>query len=220
MKKILILSFTVLLIVSLATACAPKSTPEAESMPETTVATDATEPTTMPTEMNDSSTEDMPEYFVYTANEGDATVSVINMSTMKVDATVSVGEGPHNVQTTPDGKYVYVVENKNGTISGIDTMNNSIAKTINLGVGPSHIVFSEDSSKAYVTVAEMEEDAGMDMSAEKTLGNVYVVDLQSDSIITKVPVAVMPHGLRLSTDVYFFNPKSCRKQNMWRIYST
>lgn len=146
----------------------------------------------------------MPGYRIYTANEDEATVSVIDSATMQVVQTVPVGQGPHNVQVSPDGQYVFVVESNSNTLSAINTTTNIVTNTFAVGQGAAHVVISPDFSKAYVTVAEMIEDAGMDMSGNQTSGNVYVIDLQSGNLAAKIPVGRMPHGLRLSDDGVLF----------------
>ena len=46
--------------------------------------------------------------FVYVANQGSDTVSVIATATNTETATVQVGHGPAGVAVTPNGAFVYV----------------------------------------------------------------------------------------------------------------
>ena len=53
------------------------------------------------------------------ANHGSGTVSVIQISTNTVTATVTVGTDPYGVAITPDGNYAYVTNYGSDTVSVI-----------------------------------------------------------------------------------------------------
>ena len=206
MKRYLALMLIVMLMVGVLAACQPK--PEAP-MPDTNQPNQ--------NESMEEQMEEMPEYYIYTANEDEASVSIINMATMKVENTIPVGLNPHNVQVTPDGKFVFVVEGKSNTISAIDTTTGKSGNTIKVGEGPSHIVFSPDSKTAYVTVAEMAEVEGMNMADDLVNGNVYVIDIEKGSITAKIPVGKMPHGLRMSPDNKYVAVANTESDNVSKV---
>lgn len=60
-----------------------------------------------------------------TTNKGDASISIIDPVTMKVTGKVPVGDGPHEVVLSPDGKTAYVsnygAQTPGSSISVIDT---------------------------------------------------------------------------------------------------
>ena len=64
------------------------------------------------------------------------TLSVIDMATNKVTATIPVGIGPTGVAVTPDGSKVYVINYISNTISVIDTSTNKVTATMSVGHGP------------------------------------------------------------------------------------
>ncbi|MCD2158289.1 YncE family protein, partial [Rhodococcus cerastii] len=57
----------------------------------------------------------------YTANAGNASVSVIDTATNTVTATVGVGTGPYGVAVAPDGARAYTANAGNASVSVIDT---------------------------------------------------------------------------------------------------
>ena len=156
MKKYLALLIVIVLSIGVLAACQPKAqAPMQDNMNQPPANQPAAQQGSMEEQMGE-----MPQYYIYTANEDEASVSILNMATMKVENTIPVGMGPHNVQATPDGKFVFVVENKSNTISAIEAATGKVVNTIKTGEAPSHIVFSPDSKTAYVTVAEMKEAEG------------------------------------------------------------
>ena len=67
--------------------------------------------------------------FAYVTNSGANTVSVIDIPTNKVVATVPVGFFPSGVAVTPDGKHVYVANFQSNNVSVIDTAANTVVGT-------------------------------------------------------------------------------------------
>ncbi len=57
--------------------------------------------------------------FVYVANNGSNTVSVIRTSDNSVVATVTVGDGPQGICSLPSGEYVYVTNTLDDNVSVI-----------------------------------------------------------------------------------------------------
>ena len=147
---------------------------------------------------------------VYVADEGADTVSVIDAASFKKIGSIPVGQGPHNVQLTPDGKWVWVTNNgepakaaeamraekmpksEHGAMAGagavwaIDTATGTVAAKVPVGMHPAHVVVASDGRTAYVT-------NGGD-------NNVSVVDTVARRVIGVVPVGASPHGLRISPD--------------------
>ena len=81
--------------------------------------------------------------FAYVTNSGANTVSVIDIPTNKVVATVPVGFFPSGVAVTPDGKHVYVANFQSSNVSVIDTAANTVVGTpIPVGNGPIAVAIS------------------------------------------------------------------------------
>src|SRR4249919_3779231 len=72
----------------------------------------------------------------YVSNQIDGTVSVIDISTGAVSATIPVGNSPIGVSITPDGRHIYVANFGDGTVSMINTETNAVSAIIAAGRGP------------------------------------------------------------------------------------
>ena len=72
----------------------------------------------------------------YVANNGDGTVSVLNLSTgAPPRGLIPVESGPVDVAITPDGAFAYVTNSGSDSVSVISTASNSVVATISLAVG-------------------------------------------------------------------------------------
>jgi YVTN family beta-propeller protein len=90
-------------------------------------------------------------------NKAQASVSLLNPSTGTTDALISVGNGPHEAEVSPDGT-IAVVCNYGGqthgnTLSVINIQRQRVTKTIDLNNNqrPHGIAFSSDGQHIYVT---------------------------------------------------------------------
>src|SRR4051812_13101162 len=68
----------------------------------------------------------------YVSNNGDNTVSVIDLVNQKVVATIAVGAAPRGTALDPTGATLFVANQSDGTLSVIDTGKNSVTGTISL----------------------------------------------------------------------------------------
>ncbi len=146
--------------------------------------------------------------FVYTANEGENSISAVDLSTGQVK-TVPVRITPHNVQISRDGRRLLVVGMLAGTkmskghsdaekrspeamqrgrllIFDAATMNTDGAADIEVGREPAHVIIDPQGKLAYVTNAE-----------DDTLS---VVDVAQQKIVGEIKTGKSPHGLRMSPD--------------------
>jgi len=132
---------------------------------------------------------------IYVADQASNQVTVIDGTTFEVIKAVSVGDRPHNVNHTPDGRFV-LVTNKNVNIdqppllSTIRTDTDEVVATIE-GIGEriEHVV-APTNDRAYVT-----EDLGENA--------VVVIDLKNQRILSRTGVGTKPHGLWPTPDGRF-----------------
>jgi len=156
---------------------------------------------------------------VYVANEGANMVSVHDVVSLEKLASIPVGQAPHNVQVSPDGRSAWVTNNgepgpvtgdakhqgsdhgahgaKTGAVWIIDTSTNAVVAKVSVGTHPAHVVVTPDGSLAYVT-------NGGDNS-------VSVIDTSARKLVAIIAVGQFPHGIRVSPngkEVYVANMKS------------
>lgn len=124
--------------------------------------------------------------YAYITNSADNTVSVINVNTSAIIATIPVGAFPLGVSTSPDGSKAYIINGSDGSVSVINTTDNTVT-TIN-GVGTSifGVTNSPDGSRVYIT------DQSNDV--------VIVINTVNNSIVATIPVESHPGGLVISPD--------------------
>lgn len=91
------------------------------------------------------------------ANKSEATLSLVDVETKAVRATLPTGEGPHEVAVSPDGR-IAVVANYGGasggsTLTVIDLPGRRVARTLELAPHrrPHGIVFTADGARLLVT---------------------------------------------------------------------
>jgi len=118
-----------------------------------------------------------------------STVSVVDLATNTVTATVLVEGGTTMAAASPDGTTVYVVLQDAGAIAVFDTATNTVTNTITVGTLPSGVAFTPDGSKAYVPNGESSD--------------ISVIDTASQTVSATIPspegsfpfsVAVSPNG--------------------------
>ncbi len=130
----------------------------------------------------------------YITNQLDNTVSVINIATNTVTATIPVGNHPVGVSVSPDGTKAYIANEFGPSISVINTATNTVSATISVSGAPYGIVVSPDGSKVYV--------------ANVSANSVNVINTVSNIVSTTIPVGLSPEGIAVSpdgTNVYVAN---------------
>ena len=130
----------------------------------------------------------------YITNYGGSSVSVINVCTNTVSATIAVGALPNCVSVSPDGSKVYVTNANGNTVSVINTATNTVSATIVVGKTPEGISVSPDGSKVYV--------------ANVGSNTVSVIDTATNTVSATITVGDYPQGVSVSPDgskVYITN---------------
>ena len=132
----------------------------------------------------------------YLANEPSA-VSVIDVETNGVIATIPVGTTPYGVSVSRDGSRVYVGNQASNNVSVINTATNKVIATVPVGGEPAGVVVSPDGSKVYV--------------ANFSAGTVSVINTATNTVIATVTTEMEPYGISISPDgrmVYVANQHS------------
>jgi YVTN family beta-propeller protein len=136
--------------------------------------------------------------FAYVTNNGDGSVSKIDLGNYSVTATIPVGSNPIGIIVSPDGSKVYAVNNSSGTVSVISAADNTNIITVAVGIHPFGAAVNPAGTFVYVT-----NSGGNSLSIIKTADN--SVTTKSDfHLATPSGVAVNPAG----TLVYITNYSS------------
>jgi YVTN family beta-propeller protein len=89
---------------------------------------------------------------LYAANRGlfSNTVSIINTSSNQVVGEITIGNNPHSVAMSADGKRAFVSNTDSHSVSVIDTDQNATVGTIPTGQFPSGVALSSDGTRLFV----------------------------------------------------------------------
>ena len=107
--------------------------------------------------------------FAYVTNSGSNTVSVLDLGSMKVIATLPTGNNPTGVTASPTKDEIYVVNTDSGTVSVIDAVSNRIAGSISVGKTPYTISVTSDGKLGWVANAGSNTVTAIDLDAHRAL---------------------------------------------------
>ena len=131
--------------------------------------------------------------YILTGIDSD-TVSVIDIATNNVTATLNVGDSSSGIAVSPDGTKVYVTNCDSNNVSVIDTATNKVTATVPVGRYPAGVAVTPNGKKVYV--------------ANHYSNNVYVIDTATNKVTATVPVGRYPAGVAVNkagTKVYVGN---------------
>ncbi|PVU69576.1 hypothetical protein DDW06_02965 [Sulfolobales archaeon SCGC AB-777_K20] len=119
--------------------------------------------------------------YIYVADVGSGTVSVINGANNSVIAKIPVGTEPWGIAYDPSNGYIYVTNYGSDTVSVINGATNTVMATIPVESGPWGIAY--DPSNGYIYVANWGS------------GTVSVINGANNSVIATIPVGSWPEGV-------------------------
>jgi YVTN family beta-propeller protein len=144
----------------------------------------------------------------YVANSASNDVSVLDLENKKVIATIPVGAAPGLARVSPDGNTVVVSNRAADSVSIIDAQKLTVRATISVCSQPTDIAIVPESKKAFIvcaTRADISRAAPTTGKKQATptddgLGQVAVVDLTTDKLLTLLDVGKTPVHLAMKPD--------------------
>ena len=133
---------------------------------------------------------------VWAGSNTEGTISVVDVATWRVAATISVGERPYRVSFTPDGKTAIASLTSSSRVRLYDATTRAELATITIpgtsgastlangGAQPVGIAYSSDSRFAYV--------------ACQGINAVAVIDLRERTLVKTVPVGPGPDAVAIA----------------------
>lgn len=123
----------------------------------------------------------------YVPNEDTNDVSVVDLNTLEVQKSLSVGKKPTHTTLSPDGKWLYVVNSSGASVSAISTETDEVAaKLIMVGDDPQGILFSPDSRWAFVV--------------NKGSNSISVINVEKHDVAGTIKVGSSPEVAALTPD--------------------
>ncbi|MBK8921482.1 MAG: gliding motility-associated C-terminal domain-containing protein [Saprospirales bacterium] len=121
----------------------------------------------------------------YITNNTSNTVSMVELGTNTIAATIPVANSPIGVSVNPDGSRVYISHESN-IVSVIDAASNTVLTTVSVGGNPFGLVVSPDGSKVYVT--------------NGTVNNIAVIDAATNTVSATIPLGAITRGITCHPD--------------------
>jgi YVTN family beta-propeller protein len=121
---------------------------------------------------------------IYVANEFSNTVSIIDGSTDKVDATIKVGSFPYGIDVNPLNNRIYTSNRGSGTVSVIDGSTN--IQIANTSVGKSPIGVAVNPSTSLIYVINIESNT------------VSIIDGITNNVSMTIKVGNIPYGVAIN----------------------
>lgn len=125
--------------------------------------------------------------FAYVTNLSSNDVSVIDMATNTVVATIPVGEWPEGIGITPNAAFAYVVNGASGTVSVIQTAINTVVATIPVG--------SIGTTNGINSAAKVTPDGAFVYMTNYLANEVSVIATTTNTVVATVP---MPNPICLA----------------------
>ena len=114
---------------------------------------------------------------VWASNSGDGTVSIIDVASKKVVATVDLKTKRTNrLKFTPDGKLVLISDDEGGEVVFVDTATRKERKRLKVGQGPEGTLVQPDGAKAYVSLSRDNAVAVIDLKTLEVGGKIENVN--------------------------------------------
>ena len=122
--------------------------------------------------------------YAYITNADDASVSVIDLNTRMITATLHTGTTPIYVAVSPDGSTVYISNFYSNDITVIDAPYSFPQPSIKVGANPAGLAVTPDGTELY--------------SCNST--NVSVINIATRQIITNITIGQYPDFVTFSPD--------------------
>ena len=110
----------------------------------------------------------------FVTNAADDTLSVIDLASREVIASVDTGDYPHGLRPSPDGRVVWVANVNSGNVSVIDISTLKEVSRIDVGTTPVQVGFIPDGSRAYVSLRDENRVAVIDTKTQAVIATVEV----------------------------------------------
>jgi YVTN family beta-propeller protein len=124
--------------------------------------------------------------FAYITNSASNSVSVIDVATNTVIATIPVGSEPYGVAVSPDGARVYVTNFGSNDVSVISTATNTVTGTVMVGRKPRGVAVTPDSAHIYV--------------GNRDDSTVSVISASTNTVTATITVGSSPSGVAVTPD--------------------
>jgi YVTN family beta-propeller protein len=122
--------------------------------------------------------------FAFVTDAGLSQVHKVDLAQKAVVASLSVGKHPTQAPVHPTQPFLYIPCMESDTVYKVDINAWKVEKIIPTGKGPHGIAYTADGRYAYVS-----------LTLEQPTGRVAVIDTETDTVQTTIPVDKAPQGI-------------------------
>jgi len=122
---------------------------------------------------------------IFVTNERDDTVSVINGSTLEVEATIEIGDRPRGIGISPDGNEIYVAVSEENKIKVINPETLKVMRDFESGSDPETFAVHPNGN-LYIS------------NEDQALASAF--DPKTGELIAEIKVGLEPEGVAISPD--------------------
>jgi YVTN family beta-propeller protein len=108
----------------------------------------------------------------YVANVMSNDISIIDMKTMKIIATIPVGKMPNEVEPSKDDKYLYVANVSNGMVSKVDILKGKEITTMKIGEGTHGLAISPKGKYLFASNRSSNDLIKLNLNTNEIVGRV------------------------------------------------
>ena len=132
----------------------------------------------------------------YVTTSASDSLVAIDCASRQIARRVRTGKRPLLPRVTPDGKTVAVVNRDDATLQIFDAVTLSLRATIPVAAAPHDVVILQNSESSTAFVAA----DGVAGAPESGAGQISVVDLRKNALLTNLPLPGKPAGMFLKPD--------------------
>jgi YVTN family beta-propeller protein len=125
---------------------------------------------------------------IYVANNGSASVTVINSVTENSVATIPVGTNPNAIAINPVTNTIYVTNGGSGSVSVINGANNTVTATVTVGTSPRAVAVDPLANVVYV--------------ANGGSNNVSIINGATNGVTATTPVGTTPAAVAVNPQTH------------------
>jgi len=151
-----------------------------------------------------------PSNVAYVTNQGGG-ISVIDLATLTITRTITVGKDPRGIAITPDGRRLVAADQADADVSIVDTETGRILHRVAVGKNAEFVRIDPQGHFAYVTYepsssgkppapAEARAAGGKEAADDALAAEIAVIDLERAQVIARLPASLETEGMEFSPD--------------------
>jgi YVTN family beta-propeller protein len=127
---------------------------------------------------------------LYVGDSGGSEVTVIDLSSLRVSGSISVGEKIHGIAIEPNGRRLFVTVESDNTLRIIDTLTHGLIGVVKLTGRPNQCAVTPDGKYVVVPIRDK--------------GSVEVVDVREQKVVKILPIKEPHNAVSTASNRYVY----------------